>query len=61
MTDTYKVRMMVLAVLHADDPEEAKQSALEMAADAGLAVLHTEEPEKVASPPQFRDQGDIYP
>lgn len=42
-----KVRMTVLAMVPDNDPYEAKQSATEIAADAGLTVLHVEEPDPI--------------
>ena len=62
MTDTYKVRMTVLALIAADEPYDATQGAVEMAADAGLTVLRHEEPEKVKKNyVSGSAEGDIYP
>lgn len=62
MTDTYKVRMTVLALVKESDSRFSTQDiAMELAESAGLTVLHVEEPEKVVAPSRFRDEEDIYP
>ena len=58
----HKVRMTVLAMVPDENPDDAKQSAVEIAADAGLTVLHTEEPDPVAPyVPYGSVEEDIYP
>lgn len=62
MSDTYKVRMTVLAMVAAHDPVEAEATAAEIVTDAGLTVLQVEEPDKAVN--QFISgsvEGDIYP
>lgn len=63
MTDTYKVRMTVLALIPTQDSREAHQSALDMAAESGLTVLHVEEPELVNPQPYpyGSAEEDLYP
>lgn len=62
MTDTYKVRMTVLAMIASGDDHEAKDTAMELAESAGLTVLHVEEPDKITKLATWGSlEGDIYP
>lgn len=62
MSDTYKVRMMVLVMVPAVDAWDAEHVARDIAADAGLDVLHVEDPEVVPTNyPHGSLEGDIYP
>lgn len=62
MSDLYKVRMMVLAMVQAEDDIDAKDEARLVANEGALHVLSVEEPEKL---PPMRPYGskeeDIYP
>lgn len=62
MSDTYKVRMMVLVMMGGYDPDVAKVEAKEMAEDAGFTVLHVEEPDLLQTKSQWGSaEEDIYP
>lgn len=62
MSDTYKVRMTVLAMGATQSPEDAAEWARHLAEDAGLIVLQVEEPDLVPPRPSYGSaEEDVYP
>ena len=58
----YKVRMTVLAMMAAHDPQTAQDDAMEAVQAAGLTVLQVEEPDKIPDRSRLSaPEEDIYP